>query len=100
MFSLLDLGFLLCSFDRDVLLVQRIMGFLILITHKSMRSEKLITWLLAPIHTTLHPGPEGRILPASYWPPLYFTKEWLASSSFTSFVILVSSCFNTLVPSS
>ena len=33
-----------CSLDLDVLCVQRIMGFSILITHKSTRSE--ITWVL------------------------------------------------------
>ena len=39
MFSLLDLRFVLCSRDLDALRTQRIMGFLILITHKSTRSE-------------------------------------------------------------
>ena len=33
------LFWMLCSFDRDVLIMQRIMGFFILITHKSMKSE-------------------------------------------------------------
>ena len=42
MFSLLDLGFVLCSLDLDVLRVQRIVGFF---THKSTGSENLITWL-------------------------------------------------------
>ena len=45
MFSLLDLCFVLCSLDLDVLRAQRIMGFYILITHKSTRSENPITWL-------------------------------------------------------
>ena len=40
MFSLRDLHFLLCSRDLDVLRTQRIIGFLILITHKSTRSDK------------------------------------------------------------
>ena len=39
MFSLLDLSFLLSSSDLDILRVQRIMGFFVLVTHKSMRSE-------------------------------------------------------------
>ena len=45
MFSLRDLRFVLCSRDLDVLRAQRIMGFFILITHKSTRSENQITWL-------------------------------------------------------
>ena len=45
MFSLLDLRFLLCSRDLDVLRAQRIIGFF-LITHKSTRSENSITWLI------------------------------------------------------
>ena len=36
MFSLSYLRFFLCSLDLDVLRVQRIMGFFILITHKSV----------------------------------------------------------------
>ena len=40
MFSLRDLRFVLWSRDLDVLRAQRIMGFLILITHKSTRAEK------------------------------------------------------------
>ena len=40
MFSLRDLRFVFCSRDLDVLRAQRIMGFLILITHKSTRAEK------------------------------------------------------------
>ena len=44
MFSLRDLRFVLCSRDLDVLRAQRIMGFFILITHKSPPSENLITW--------------------------------------------------------
>ena len=44
MFLLCDLRFVLCSLDFDVLRAQRIMAFFILITHKSMRSENLITW--------------------------------------------------------
>ena len=39
MFSLRDLRFLLCSRDLDTLRSQRIMCFLILVTHKSTRSE-------------------------------------------------------------
>ena len=45
MFSLLDLRFVLCSRDLDLLRAQRIMGFFILITHKSKRSENPITWI-------------------------------------------------------
>ena len=37
--------FFLSSRDLDVLRAQRIMGFFILITHKSMRSENGITWI-------------------------------------------------------
>ena len=44
MFSLRDLHFVLCSRDLDVLRAQRIMGFFILITHKSTSSEHPITW--------------------------------------------------------
>ena len=44
MFSLRYLRFVLCSRDLDVLRAQRIMGFFSLITHKSMRSENLITY--------------------------------------------------------
>ena len=44
MFSLRYLRFVLCSLDLDVLRAQRIMGFFSLITHKSMRSENLITY--------------------------------------------------------
>ena len=42
MFSLLCLCFMLCSHHLDILLVQRIMGFFVLLTHKSMRSENSI----------------------------------------------------------
>ena len=44
MFSLRALRFMLCSRDLDVLRAQRIMSFLILITHKSTKSKNLITW--------------------------------------------------------
>ena len=44
MFSLRDLRSVLCPRDLAVLRAQRIMGFLILSTHKSTRSEKPITW--------------------------------------------------------
>ena len=44
MFLLRDLCFMHCSLDFDVLRAQRIMGFFILITHKSTKSENLITW--------------------------------------------------------
>ena len=37
MFSLRDLHFVLCSRDLDVKCAQRIIGFFILITHKSTR---------------------------------------------------------------
>ena len=47
MFSLLDLCFFLCSLDLDVLHAQRIMGFFILITHKSTRSENPIRWFFS-----------------------------------------------------
>ena len=42
MFSLRDLRFLLCSRDLDVLRAQRIICFIVLITHNSMRSENPI----------------------------------------------------------
>ena len=42
MFSQRDLRFALCSPDDDVLGVQRIVGFFILITHKSTGSENPI----------------------------------------------------------
>ena len=42
MFSQRDLRFVLCSPDDDVLGVQRIVGFFILITHKSTGSENPI----------------------------------------------------------
>ena len=42
MFSLRDLRFVLCSRDLDVLRAQRIMGFFMLITHKSTRSPSHI----------------------------------------------------------
>ena len=45
MFSLRELRFVLCSLYLRVPRVQRIMGFFILITHKSMRSENPITWV-------------------------------------------------------
>ena len=45
MFLLRDLRFVFCSRDLDVLRAQRIIGFFILITHKSTRSENPITWL-------------------------------------------------------
>ena len=41
-FMLCDLCFVLCSLDLSVLGAQRIMGFFILITHKSLRSKKPI----------------------------------------------------------
>ena len=44
MFLLRDLRFMLCSRDLDIIRAQRIMGFFILITHKSTRSENPITW--------------------------------------------------------
>ena len=44
MFLLCDLHFLVCSLDLDVLRVQKIMGFFLLISHKSIRSENPITW--------------------------------------------------------
>ena len=49
MFSLRDLHFVLCSRDLDVLRTQRIIGFLILITHKSTKSEDLIAWMSGQI---------------------------------------------------
>ena len=45
-FLLRDLRFVLCSRDLDVLRAQRIIGFLILITHKSARLENTVTWLV------------------------------------------------------
>ena len=45
MFSLLDLRFVLCSRDLDVLRAQRIIAVFIFITHKSTRSAILITCL-------------------------------------------------------
>ena len=53
MFWLRDLRFALCSRDLDVLRAQRIIGFLICITHKSMGSENPIT-LVSQI--TIHFG--------------------------------------------
>ena len=47
MFSLRDLRFVLCSLDLNVLRAQRIIGFFILITHKSTRSDNPITWKYA-----------------------------------------------------
>ena len=44
MFSLRDLHLVLCSRDLNVVRAQRIIGFFILITHKSMRSENPIIW--------------------------------------------------------
>ena len=44
MFSLSDLRFVLCSLDLDVPCAQRIMGFFISITHKSLRSENPLAW--------------------------------------------------------
>ena len=44
MFSLLDMRLVLCSFYFDVVRAQRIIGFFILITHKSTRAENSITW--------------------------------------------------------
>ena len=43
MFSLRDLHFVLCSLDIDARRAQRIIGFFLLITHKSTRSENPIT---------------------------------------------------------
>ena len=40
--------FLLCSLDLDVLRAQRIIGFFILTTHKSTRSEHPVTWYCKP----------------------------------------------------
>ena len=48
MFSLLDLRFVLCSRDLDVLRAQRIIGFFIVITHNSRRSENPIAWNSCP----------------------------------------------------
>ena len=45
MFSLRDLRFVLCSRDLDVLRAQRIIGFFVLVTHKSKGSEKPTTSL-------------------------------------------------------
>ena len=44
MFSLSDLRFVLWSLDLDVPCAQRIMGFFISITHKSLRSENPLAW--------------------------------------------------------
>ena len=49
MFSQLDLCFLLCSLDLDVLRVQRVIGFFILITHKLMRLENAFTWYVSKV---------------------------------------------------
>ena len=43
MLSLRDLLFVFCSRDLDVQRAQRIMGFYILVTHKSTRSDNVIT---------------------------------------------------------
>ena len=45
MFSLCDLHFLLCSHEPNILRAQRIMGFFIVITHKSTGLENQITWM-------------------------------------------------------
>ena len=45
-FSLWVLHFVLCLLNLHVLRAQRGMGFFLLITHKSTRSEKPITWLV------------------------------------------------------
>ena len=50
MLSLCDLRFALFSLDLRVLRAQRIMGFLILITHKSARSENSIRWDEVDLH--------------------------------------------------
>ena len=42
---------MLCSRNLDVLRAQRIMGFFILITHKSTRSQNRVTWTLITAHT-------------------------------------------------
>ena len=39
-----DLRYMVCSRDLDVLRPQRIMGLFVLISHKSMWSESMITW--------------------------------------------------------
>ena len=71
MFSLCDLRFVLCSRDLDVLRAQRFMTFFILITHKSTRSENLITWQFVLCY-----------LSSSHSHPIYFFI-WGVSSSFS-----------------
>ena len=53
MFSLLDLHFGLWSLYLHVLRTQRILGFFIVITHKSSRSEDRITWFLLHVSYVL-----------------------------------------------
>ena len=46
MFLRRDLRFVLCSCNLHLLHAQRIIGFFILITHNSVRSENPVMWLL------------------------------------------------------
>ena len=52
MFSLRDLRFVFCSRDLDVLRAQRIIGFFILITHKSTMSGNLL-WFWSSVTLSL-----------------------------------------------
>ena len=64
MFSL----FMLCPHDVDVQRGQRIMGFFILTTHKSLGSENPITWTKQILHTPSHT------------PPCLITTLWISGN--------------------
>ena len=70
--SLSDLRFVFCSLDLDVLCTQRIIGFFILITHKSTGLENLITWL-ACLYTRVNVS--GFVLPFTH-------KTWIRIQNF------------------
>ena len=53
--------FVLCLNDLDVLRAQRIMGFSILITHKSTRPKNLITWVGAALGFEPHAASHTRL---------------------------------------
>ena len=86
MFSLRDLRFVLCSRDLDALRAQRIIGFFILITHKSTRSENPITWLGVTLPQPLRwqtPGHSSRWL-TSWWCGWYVAVLLQCSDTRTS----------------
>ena len=74
MFSLCDLRFVLCSRDLDVLRAQRIIGFFILITHKSTRSDNPITWFqLAKWQTSLKTRDKRIMVPTARTAVIHFS---------------------------